>query len=179
MNRKEMRKLVEVTEQKADKPRCDATKLLVSPEAFASACEELGKLCKKLGAYDLILSPDGLGLVIGAAIATTHKSGFVPALKSSEAAPSEETHLAASQRDGKKTDVFSVPAGAIKPGCRVLVVDDILASGGTTLTLARAVEELGGEVVGVATLAEMTARHGRMALEARGYQVRALLRYGG
>lgn len=173
-----MRKLVDVTERSADKPLCNATKLLTNPEAFASACEELGKLCKKLGAYDLILSPDGLGLVFGAAVATTYKSGFVAALKS-EATPSDEAHLAESQRGGKKTDVFGIPAGAIKPGCRVLIIDDILASGKTALTLIRAIEELGGVVVGVAVLAEVTSRHGQMLLETCNYQVRALLRYGG
>lgn len=173
-----MRQLVDVTERRADKPLCDATKLLTNPEAFADAREALGKLCKKLGAHDLILSPDGLGLVFGAAMATTCGSGFVPALRA-EATPSGDAHLVESQRSGEKTDVYGIPRGAIKPGCRILIIDDILASGSTILALIRAIEELGGVVVGVAVLTEMTSRQGRTLLEGRGYQVRALLRHGG
>lgn len=183
LNRKELRKLVNVTEQKADKPVCDATRLLGNAEAFMSARSDLESLCKKLGAYDTIVSPDGLGLVLGTAVATIHQSGFVAALRLEALATGEDgeakPHEVRCRRSGSKVDQLGIPAGAIKPGQRVIIVDDILASGATTLALASAVEELGGKVIGVVTLAEMTPRHGKMLLEARGYAVRSVLRFGG
>ena len=181
MNRKQLKKLVSVTEQKADKPICDATRQLGDAEAFTSACHELESLCLKLGAYDLILSPDGLGLVFGAAVAAQHEHGFVAAMRmekqvSDPDSPGVRPHEVRCLRDKSKVDLLVVQAGVIKPDQRVIIIDDILASGATTLGLAYTVEELGGQVVGIATLAELTMRCGRLALEARGYQVRSVLR---
>jgi adenine phosphoribosyltransferase len=185
LNRKELKKLVTVAEQKADKPFCDVSRLLKDATAFKSACGDLESLCKKLGGYDLILSPDGLGLVFGAAIATTHQSGFVPALKldtlpkRAEDDAQVKLHEVRCQRGKTKVDTLWIQEGMIKPGQRIIIVDDILASGATTLGLARTVREMGGEIVGVVTLVEMTPRHGKQALEAFGYQVRSVLRIGG
>lgn len=181
MNRKQLKKLVSVTEQKADKPICDATRLLGDAEAFSSACHELENLCLKLGAYDLILSPDGLGLVFGATVAVRHERGFVAAMRMEKQVRDQESsevslHEVHCLRDKSKVDLLVVQAGAIRPGQHVIIIDDILASGTTTLGLAYTVEELGGQVVGIATLAELTMRCGRLTLEARGYQVRSVLR---
>ncbi len=185
MNRKELKKLVTVVEQKADKPFCDVSRLLKDATAFKSACGDLESLCKKLGGYDLILSPDGLGLVFGAAIATTHQSGFVPALKL-EALPSDEGESGRMsfcevrcQRDNGCVDQPWIQDGMIKPGQRIVIVDDVLASGATVLGLARAVEKMGGKVVGIVTLVEMTPRHGKQMLEARNFQVRSTIRIPG
>ncbi len=172
-----MRKLVRVTEAHGDKPICDASALFRDATAFAGAREDLSSLCKKLGSCNLVVSPDGLGLVLGATMATTQGSGFVPAMKL-DALPTDKVHLVKCVRDNGRTEFLGLPEQAIKPGQRVLIVDDILASGSTTLALARAVEELGGEVVGIVFLVEMTARRGRALLEMNKYAVRSVLRFG-
>lgn len=175
MNRKDLRKQVTITEQGADKPLCGATTLLADAEAFAVAREELAKLCKKLGAADLIVSPDGLGLALGAAVATINRTGFVPAM-TAENLPDDETALICEGGAGRTP--LLLPRAAIKPGKKVVIIDDILASGRTTQAIAAAIGRQGGVVIGIATLAELTQRHGRAMLEGQGFEVRSVLRYG-
>lgn len=174
MNRKELRKQVTITDQGGDKPLCDATTLLANADAFEAARGELAKLCKKLGACSVAVSPDGLGLALGAAVATINRTGFVPVMTADNL---PENAVVAREGNAARKPLM-LPAAAVKPGQKVIIVDDILASGRTTLAIAKAVEQQGGEVAGIVTLVELTQRRGRMMLEGRGYAVRSVLRYG-
>jgi adenine phosphoribosyltransferase len=149
----------------------DITTLLQDGEAYKYAID----LCiKKVEnkEYDVIVGPEARGFLIGAPMAYAAKKAFVPVRKPGKL-PFETIKYEYKLEYG--TDVLEIHKDAIKPGQKVLIVDDLLATGGTILSTIKLIEELGGEVVGVLFLIELTFLDGRDTL--KGYDVISLIEY--
>lgn len=123
-------------------------------------------------AVDRVVGVEARGFVLGGAIAAGLGVGFSAARKPGKL-PSERVSREYALEYG--TDVLEMHTDAVAPGERVLVHDDLLATGGTALAVCRLVEELGGVVAGVAVVAELTFLPGREALA--GYDVMSLVTY--
>ncbi|MDR1348058.1 MAG: adenine phosphoribosyltransferase [Prevotellaceae bacterium] len=130
----------------------DITPVLQSPELFAEVNNALVGFCKCIGKPDLVVSPESRGFLFGPVIADRLGIGFVPARKSGKLprAVIEESY-------GKEygTDMIQIHADAITKGQRVIIIDDVLATGGTANAIARLVERLGGTVAGYVFFIEL------------------------
>ena len=135
----------------------DITPLLGDGEAFDQATTDLAEFAKGLGA-DVIVGPESRGFVFGCPVATKLKVGFVPIRKPGKL-PREFISSTYSLEYG--TNTLCMHKDAIKPGQKVVIIDDLLATGGTIHATIDLVNQLGGEVVGVGFLIELTALHGR------------------
>ena len=149
----------------------DITPLLASPEGLDAAIRALADVARELRP-DVVIGAEARGFLLGPAIAREVGAGFAPARKPSKL-PHDTVSADYSLEYG--ADALELHADAIVPGARVLVHDDLLATGGTARALCRLVEQLGGEVVGCAFLIELAFLDGRSVLEP--YDVRALIRY--
>jgi len=110
---------------------------------------------------DLIAGPEARGFIIGAPLAIAIGSGFVPIRKSGKL-PGEVVEANYDLEYGK--DKLAIHKDAIKPGQKVLIADDLLATGGTIATTINLINQLGGEVVGAAFLIELGYLDGRSKL---------------
>ena len=149
----------------------DVTPLLADPEALAETISELGAWAKTQSP-DLILGAEARGFILGAAIAKEIGCGFVPARRPGKLPP--ETVSATYQLE-YGTNALELHPDLIPQGSRVLIHDDVLATGGTVEAIAGLVEGLGAEVVGVAFIIELTFLNGRERLVK--YPFHALLAY--
>ena len=149
----------------------DITPLLLDPQALDRAVTLLAEWARPKE-IDLVLAAEARGFILGAALARELGVGFVPARK-----PGKLPHdtVSAEYILEYGIDALEVHADAFAHGARVLVHDDLLATGGTARTLCRLVEQLGGVVVGCGFLIELGFLPGRETLE--GYDVHALIVY--
>jgi len=149
----------------------DLTPMLLDPAAFDHAVTLLADYARPLE-VDLIVAAEARGFIFGGALARELGVGFVPARK-----PGKLPHETVSVRYGLEygVDELHLHADALSGGTRVLIHDDLLATGGTSKAKIDLVEQLGGRVVGCAFVVELAFLDGRQALE--GYDVQALLRY--
>ena len=149
----------------------DITPLLGDGEGFGRAVTELTQRFEGMPA-DRVLGVEARGFIIAAPVAYRMGAGFVPVRKAGKlpwAVVREEYSLEYGR------DKLEIHRDAIHPGERVLVIDDVLATGGTAAATARLVEALGGIVVGVGVLIELEDFGGRAQLE--GHLVESLARY--
>ena len=121
---------------------------------------------------DLVVGAEARGFILGGAIALRLGAGFVAARKPGKL-PSETVRHEYELEYG--TDALEIHSDAIPPGARVLVHDDLLATGGTAEATCKLVEQIGGVVAGVAFIAELTFLPGRERLE--GYDVMSLITF--
>lgn len=149
----------------------DITPLLQNGEAFAYAIKQLSDFAKSVGA-DVIVGPEARGFIFGTPVANQLSIGFVPVRKPNKL-PRETVSYEYALEYG--TNVLHMHKDAIKPGQKVVIVDDLLATGGTTEAAIKIIEKLGGEVVGCAFLICLDALNGEKKLE--GYNVLSLLHY--
>jgi adenine phosphoribosyltransferase len=149
----------------------DITTLTKDPEGFRAAVDEMADRYRD-AAVDVVVGIEARGFIFGGAIAYRLGVGFVPARKPGKL-PAETVRAEYSLEYG--TDAVEMHRDAIARGQRVLIVDDLLATGGTAAAAAKLVEELGGEVVAVAFLIDLTFLHGRDRLA--GYEVTSLIEY--
>ncbi len=147
----------------------DVAPLLAEPTAFETA---VGGLAALADGVDRVVGIESRGFILGAPVALRIGAGFVPARKAGKL-PGETVAVAFALEYGEA--VLELQSGAITAGQRVLIVDDVLATGGTAAATAQLVEELGGEVVGLSFLLELTALGGATRLD--GYRHQALLHY--
>jgi len=150
----------------------DLTTLMRDADAFALAIDTLAARYHGRE-IDYVASMEARGFVWGGALAYLLRAGFVPVRKPGKlpcATFREEYELEYG------TDAVEVHADAFRRGDRVLVCDDLLATGGTALATARLVEASGAVVTGFAFLVELTFLHGREKL--RPYEVFSVVRYG-
>jgi adenine phosphoribosyltransferase len=138
----------------------DITTLLKEGPVYKAAIEELARFAKELGA-EVVAGPEARGFVVGAPLACLLGLGFVPIRKAGKL-PYESIKEDYSLEYGK--DALAVHVDAIKPGQRVLIADDLLATGGTITTSINLIERLGGNVVGAAFFIELTYLDGRQKL---------------
>ncbi|CAM3509769.1 adenine phosphoribosyltransferase [Marinicrinis lubricantis] len=138
----------------------DITTLLQNGEVYRGAIDELKKLVEAMN-IDVIAGPEARGFVIGAPLSYALGVGFVPIRKSGKL-PADAIEASYSLEYGK--DKLAMHRDAIKPGQRVLIADDLLATGGTIQTSLNLIEQLGGVVAGAAFLIELNYLNGREKL---------------
>lgn len=149
----------------------DITPLLQSPLAFAKAIEDIASHFAERK-IDLILGAEARGFILGGALAYKLKTGFIPARKPGKL-PYSVTRAIYELEYG--TDSLEIHEDSIRQGEKVLIVDDVLATGGTAKAKAELVEKLKGEVVGIAFLIELGFLKGREKLS--DYDVFSLITY--
>lgn len=135
----------------------DITTLLKDGAAYSAAINQLKDLVQAWD-IDKIAGPEARGFVVGAPLAHALGVGFVPIRKSGKL-PAESISAGYELEYGK--DQLAIHKDAIKPGERVLIADDLLATGGTISTCIKLVEALEGRVVGAAFLIELAYLNGR------------------
>ena len=149
----------------------DITPLLGDGAAFKEACSQMAAYAKERGA-ELIVGPESRGFIFSCPIATELGLGFVPVRKPGKL-PRETVSYKYDLEYG--TNEIFIHKDAIKPGQKVVVCDDLLATGGTIEAAIKLVEELGGEVVGCAFVIELADLKGREKLA--DYDVMTLITY--
>lgn len=150
----------------------DITTLLKDKDGYNALINEIAKTLEGKQ-VDLVIGPEARGFVIGSALAYALHAGFVLARKPGKL-PCETIHYEYGLEYG--TDVLEIHKDAIKPGQKVVIVDDLLATGGTALATIKLVEQAGGEVVGVRFAIELSSEFdGRKPLE--GYDVMSIMQY--
>ena len=149
----------------------DITPLMNDGEAFKYACDKLIEYAKKIDAQ-IIVGPESRGFIFGCPISYEMKIGFVPIRKPNKL-PRKTISCKYDLEYG--TNELHIHEDAIKKGQRVLIVDDLLATGGTVEAAIKLVEQLGGVVAGCAFLIELEELKGREKLS--GYDVYTLMKY--
>jgi len=149
----------------------DITPLLLDPHALRQAVSRLAEWTAEREP-DLVLGAEARGFLLGAAIAVEVGCGFVPARRPGKLPPETVTAKYVLEYG---ENALEVNAAAISRGARVVIHDDVLATGGTVNAIAGLVEQLGGEVVGVNFVIELSFLNGRDRLGS--YDVFSLLRY--
>ncbi len=149
----------------------DITPLIENGPAFHAAVDGMARAAENID-FDRVLSAEARGFVFGTALAYRAKKGLVLARKPNKL---PRKTISASYELEYGSNALEVHADAITPGTRVLVVDDLLATGGTARAMCRLVENAGGVVAGVAFLIELRYLGGRELLAP--YEVTSLLAY--
>lgn len=149
----------------------DITPLMDNGPAYKKAVDEIVIYAKERKA-DIVVGPEARGFIVGCPVSYALEIGFAPVRKEGKL-PREVIKVDYGLEYGK--DVLTIHKDAIKPGQRVLITDDLLATGGTIEATIKLVEELGGVVVGCAFLIELDYLNGRDKLE--GYDVLTLMHY--
>jgi len=149
----------------------DITPLMADGEAFKYAVDQIIEFAKKQGA-EIIVGPEARGFIVGCPVAYALETGFAPVRKPNKL-PREVIEVDYGLEYGKNT--LTIHKDAVKPGQKVLITDDLLATGGTIEATIDLVEKLGGIVVGCAFLVELGYLKGIDKLE--GYDVLSLMKY--
>jgi len=149
----------------------DITPLIGNGEAFKHATQLFVDFTKEIGT-DIIVGPDARGFIFGCPVATQLGLGFVPVRKPNKL-PRETVEFSYDLEYGSNT--LCMHKDDIKPGQRVLIIDDLLATGGTIEATIKLVESSGGIIAGIAFLIELEDLKGREKLE--GYKVLSLMKY--
>lgn len=151
----------------------DISPLMASGKAYSYAIREIAQYaCDK--EIDMIVGPEARGFIIGCPVAVELGIGFSPVRKPGKL-PREV--ISASYEKEYGLDILTMHADAIKPGQRVLIVDDLLATGGTVKATIDLVEKLGGIVAGCAFLIELDGLNGRQAIG--DYDCKVLMHFPG
>jgi len=149
----------------------DVTPLFLHAGALRHAVDELADYARSRSA-DYVVSAEARGFVLGGAVAAAAGAGFVPARKPGKL-PRDTASVEYQLEYG--VDALEVHSDALAGGARVLVHDDLLATGGTAAALCGLVEQAGAEVVGCAFVIELAFLAGRKRLSR--YDVRSLVAY--
>lgn len=149
----------------------DISPLMADGKAYQYATQQIVDYAKRIGA-EMIVGPEARGFIVGCPVAYKLGIGFTPARKKGKL-PRETVSVQYGLEYG--TDELHLHKDAIKPGQKVLICDDLLATGGTMVAAAELVEKLGGEVVGMAFLVELLDLNGRNKL--KGYDILTLTGY--
>ena len=149
----------------------DITTLIADKDALRASVDRMAEFFKDKK-VDLVVGPEARGFIFGVPVAYALGAGFVPVRKPGKL-PGEIESVDYDLEYGK--DTLQIHKDAIKPGMRVAIVDDLLATGGTISAVAKLVEKLGGEVVGLSFTVELTGLSGRDKLE--GYDIDSVVTY--
>ncbi|WDF83762.1 adenine phosphoribosyltransferase [Lacticaseibacillus pabuli] len=151
----------------------DISPLMADGKAYAAATDAIADYAKDKG-VEMIVGPEARGFIVGCPVAYKLGVGFAPARKKGKL---PRPTVSASYKLEYSTSTLYLHKDAIKPGQRVLVCDDLLATGGTIAATIDLVERLGGIVVGTAFIVELTDLHGRDKI--KDYDILALTEYAG
>lgn len=155
----------------------DITTLIKDPVGFRLVIDNLTqRYIEGNVKFDVIVGIESRGFIIGGALAYTLGKGFVPIRKKGKL-PAEKISHEYELEYG--TDIIEIHKDAIKKGTKVLLIDDLLATGGTALASAALIEKLGGAVYEMAFIVDLPDVGGRKKLEAKGYKVFALTEFEG
>lgn len=150
----------------------DITPLMANGTAYKYVIDEFVKLAKSLD-IDVIVGPEARGFIVGCPIATALEIGFIPVRKPGKL-PREVLSVNYELEYG--FDTLTIHKGDLKPGQRVLIVDDLLATGGTMSATTKLVEQSGAIVVGLAFIIELTELNGRAKI-GENYNITTLITY--
>ena len=149
----------------------DISTIMDNGKAYKYATDQIVKYAETVNA-DMIAGPEARGFIIGCPVAQAMELGFAPVRKEGKL-PREVIRAEYDLEYG--TNVLTMHKDSIKPGQRVLIVDDLLATGGTVEATIKMIEQMGGIVVGCAFLIELTYLDGREKL--KGYDICTLMQY--
>lgn len=149
----------------------DITTVLQDGEAWQYCINEFIRQLEDVE-YDLIVGPEARGFLMGAPMAYATGKGFVPVRKPGKL-PAETLKYEYELEYG--TDTLEIHKDAIKPGQKVVIMDDLLATGGTVEAVVKMIESLGGEVVGLCFMIELEFLKARDKFE--GYKIVSLVSY--
>jgi adenine phosphoribosyltransferase len=149
----------------------DIAPVLYDPEAFREVVDRMLAYARDRN-VDAVVGIESRGFIFAAPLALALNAGFVPVRKLGKL-PGETLRTEYSLEYG--TNTVEMQKDAVKSGQRVLIVDDLLATGGTSAAAAELVEKLGGEIVGMVYLVELGFLNGREALQ--GYDIHSLIEY--
>jgi adenine phosphoribosyltransferase len=148
----------------------DITPLLLDGEKFKRCIEWFSGLSDKR--IDYVISVESRGFIFGSALACRLGAGFVPIRKAGKL-PYQTFQMACELEYGEA--ILEIHADAMKKGAKVVIIDDVLATGGTVRASVKLVEKFGVEIAGIYFLIELAGLNGRRALD--GYPVRSLVTY--
>ncbi len=151
----------------------DITSVLQDPEGLQLAIDSMQKELEGID-FDVIAGAESRGFIFGMPLAYNLKKGFVPVRKKGKL-PCETIEQEYALEYGTAT--LEMHKDSIKPGQKVVIIDDLIATGGTIEAIIKMVERLGGEVVKVCFLLELAGLHGRDHL--KGYNVSSVVSYPG
>lgn len=149
----------------------DITTILKDGKAFKSSVDSIVDYLKDKN-IDVIVGPEARGFIFGTPVAYALGAGFVPVRKKGKL-PCETVRVNYDLEYG--ADTLEIHKDAIKPGQRVAIIDDLLATGGTIQSVIKLIEELGGEVVSADFIIELTELNGREKLG--NYDILSLVKY--
>ena len=151
----------------------DVTSILQDADGLHLAVDSLIHMVEDLD-YDVVIGPESRGFIFGVPVAYAQHKSFVPVRKQGKL-PCETISMDYELEYGTAT--IEIHKDAIKPGQKVVIIDDLIAPGGTVDAAAKLVEQLGGEVVKIVFLMELAGLEGRKKLEK--YDVASVIRYEG
>ena len=149
----------------------DITPLMQDGEAFGEACNQIKTFAESVGA-NLVAGPESRGFIFGCPVAKDMGIGFVPVRKPNKL-PRETVSVKYDLEYG--SNELHMHADAVKKGDKVIIIDDLLATGGTVDATIQLIEKMGGEVVGCAFLIELVDLKGRELL--KGHNVFSVMQY--
>lgn len=150
----------------------DITTVLQDPEALRQSIDEMKQRALGMGDFDLIVGPESRGFIFGAPLAYAMNKGFIPIRKRGKL-PYKTISVEYQLEYG--TDVLEIHQDAIRPGQKVIIVDDLLATGGTTESNIKLVKKLGGVVAGLVYFIELGFLDGRNRL--KGYNISSVVKF--
>ena len=153
----------------------DITTLLKDPVGLKLCLDDFLKRYEKMD-LDIVVGIDSRGFIIGGALAYLLGKGFVPVRKKGKLPAATEKEEYALEYG---TDTIEIHKDAIEPGQKVLIVDDLIATGGTALAAAKLVKKLHGEIVELAFIVDLPDLGGKKKLEQAGYSVYAQTEFEG
>lgn len=151
----------------------DITSVLQDKDSLKMAIDAIEKELEGVD-FDLVLGPESRGFIFGVPIAYNMEKGFIPVRKKGKL-PCETVEMEYDLEYG--TAVIEMHKDAIQPGQKVVIVDDLIATGGTIEAITKLVESLGGEVVKIVFLMELKGLKGRDKLQ--DYDVASIISYEG
>ena len=149
----------------------DITPLLAKSDVFSAAVEAMTAAFVGRG-VEYVAAVEARGFIFGSAVAQKLGAGFVPIRKKGKLPYETESHTYDLEYG---TDTLEIHRDAVKPGANVLIVDDLLATGGTSAAAAKLIEKIGGKVAGFIFLIELADLNGREKLS--GYEITSIVRY--
>ncbi len=151
----------------------DITSVIQDPDGLKLAVDGLAELARKTD-FDLVVGPESRGFIFGVPVAYLLGKGFVPVRKKGKL-PRKTVSRKYDLEYGQAE--VEIHQDAVRPGQKVLIVDDLIATGGSAEAAAKLVEDLGGQVVGMLFVMELAGLNGRAKLQ--GYDVNSLIVYPG
>lgn len=151
----------------------DVTSVLQDADGLRLAVDTMQDKVKDLD-YDVVVGPESRGFIFGMPIAYNNRKPFVLIRKAGKL-PRETVSVSYDLEYGKAT--IEMHKDSIRPGQKVLIVDDLIATGGTTQAMIQLIEQLGGEIAGIVVLIELAGLNGREKL--KGYRLESAICYPG